>query len=590
MLYLLVGVIVGVVSSVPALFSREHKWLFGALSIVSSVIWPFIFYSTEAGFAGPMFGPVMVAIVITSSIVGVLVVSFYDNNKQFVLSLATPVLAWVIMFLVLFDGSEMINAEKYRGLIGDMEQRVWTQDIQPKDPQHFRAVSNDNALYIARKVIGELGTAGSQFEVGYPTLQAINGELWYVVPLDFVDLRAWMNTGSTIGYIMVHAEDPNRQPVVKKLSEGKGFVYTPGAFFRNSLIRHIRFHGYMRVNLDGTHLEIDDEGNPWWVTSVLSPTIGQFGNKVEGVVITNPVTGEVKFAAVDAIPQWVDRAIPSEVVHNYLSHWGEYVHGWWNSWFGKRDLTEPEIPSMVYSSEHEPVFVSGITSQNLSDDSLVGVVYTSVRTGKSVFYEVRGGATDKAVLGAIARHQDVQFKKLYPQVPQLYNLYGTMASITPLVNDNHAYSGVAIANINNVQQIVVGRSLSEAVRLYQRQLGQTGDLAHLERESKLVVAEGVIERVKTDITPTGGVYYLIIKGGNHAFVGGSGEFPFIPLAQDGDRVRVEYVASGEAIVPMHSFSNLSLNLKKSTGEIAVGARKEGSRTENEAKPVRQSLE
>lgn len=589
MIYLVVGLIVGVITSTPALF-RGQMLLALVSGAIATLFWSIVFYVGEVGFAGPMFGSMMFAMAISATIVAVIAGIAEDRFSAPVV--IVPVIAWAAIVAILFFGSDMLNADKYRALIGDMEKRVWTQDIQPKDPQHFRAVSIDNALYITRKVVGELGTVGSQFQISEEsmTLQTIKGELWYVVPIDFTGLRAWMSAGSSLGYIMVHAEDPNRQPIVKSLPKEKQFVYTPGAFFGNNLIRHLHLSGYLRSELNGTHLELDDDGSPWWITSVLIPTIGQFGYKVEGVLVTNPVTGESKFFELGSIPHWVDRVIPSKIVSNYLYYWGEYIHGWWNSWASKRDLTEPEIPSIIYGSNHEPMFVLGITSQNLRDDSLVGVVYINTRTGKSVFYEVKGGATDGAVISAIANHQDVQFKRLHPKNPQLYNLYGTMASIAPLVNDNYAYSGVAIANINNVQQVVVGRSLSEAVRLYQRQLGQTGDLAHLERENKLIVAEGVIERIKTDITSTGSVYYLVIKGSSHAFVGSSGEFPFIPLAQSGDRVKVEYVASGEAIVPMHSFSNLSLGLKKSAGEIEVGARKESSRAENEAKPVRQGLE
>ncbi len=594
MFYLLIALAFGFVSSTP-LFLAGQKKIGIIYGVVATLLYWWFSYSFVFGYAGPMFGSSIFLLSVGLTVAAVFCFILRDDGDRSgtAKTVILPALSWALYIGVAFFGSEMLNAAQYRSLVGDMEKRVWTQDIQPKDPAHVRLVSDENALYVAKKVVGELGTIGSQFSIGEQslTLQAIKGELWYVVPLDFAGWRAWNNAGTSVGYIMVHAEDPNRQPVVKQLPKEKQFVYTPGAYFGNDLIRHLRLDkDYMRVVLEGTHLEIDEEGEAHWVTAVLEPSIGQYGNKVKGVLITNPVSGESTFARIGEVPAWVDRVIPRSVAKDYLTYWGEYVHEWMNSWWGKRDLTQPENPSLIYSSAHDPMFVTGVTSQNNKDDSLVGIVYTHARTGKSVFYEVKGGATAAAVSGAVAKFQDVQFKHLHPGNPQLYNLYGTMSSIVPLLNENHAYSGVAIANISNVQQVAVGRSLSEAIRQYQRLLGQSGDSAHIDNTRKLSVVEGVIARVKQDLTQAGSVYYIVVDGTKHALVGGTGEFPLLPLAQAGDRVKIEFYASGEAIVPMHSFDNLTLPLEKTAGETAVEARKLESRDANQAKPARRDVE
>lgn len=585
MLYFLSAFGISAIALLPLFLARKMGFAVTFL-VLGTLIGGTFFYLSTMGFAGPMFGSALFLVA-----VGATASAFLAGTR---VGFSVPAVAWVCYLGIIFFGSEMMNASKYRALVGDMEHRVWTQDIQPKDPAHVGLVQDENAIYVAKKVIGDFGTVGSQFQIREDalTLQAINGELWYVVPLDFADWRAWNNTGASVGYIKVHAEDPNREPVVVQLSKEKQFIYTPGAYFGNDLIRHLRLDGgNLRVNLRGTHLEIDDAGEPWWITAVLEPTIGQFGDRVKGVLITNPVTGESKFSALGEVPQWVDRVIPAEVVKNYLDHWGEYVHDWLNSWWGKRDLTEPENPSLVYSSEHDAMFVTGITSQNSKDDSLIGMVYTHTRTGKSIFYEMKGGATDEAVRAAIDKSQDVQYKHLHSgKNPRLYNHYGKMASVVPLLNENHAYSGVAIVDINRVQQIAVGRTLPEALRQFQRLVGQTGDMAHLDNSVKFSVIEGVLSRVGRDAAATGTIYYLIVDGLPHALTGAVGEFPLLPLAQAGDRVRIEYVASGESVVPMHSFANLTLPLERTKGEAAIDVRKEQSREANETKPVRRDME
>ena len=119
--------------------------------------------------------------------------------------------------------------------------------------------------------------------------------------------------------------------------------------------------------------------------------------------------------------------------------------------------------------------------------------------------------------------------------------------------------------------------------------GKTGDLASLDNTRKLSVVEGLVARVKQDLTQSGSVYYILVDGAKQAHVGSTGEFPLLPLAQAGDRVKIEFFASGESIVPMHSFENLSLPLQKTAGQTAVEVRKLESRDANEVKPVRRDV-
>jgi hypothetical protein len=587
MIYLLIAFALILVSSIPLFIARQKMFALGVIVLGTLLGW-WIGYASFAGFAGPMFGDALFLVALASSVAAfVAIASDYHKKSSRGAIVALPALLWFAFFAIAFSGSGMLNASEYRALIGDMEKRVWTQDIQPKDPDHPRLVLDENALYLARKQVGDFGTIGSQFEIHEDsvTLQAIKGELWYIVPLDFKGWQEWRSTGSVPGYLKVHAEDPNRKPIAVQLPKEKQFVYTPDAFFGNNLVRHLRLDSAnLRVDLKGTHLEIDEDGTPWWITSVLAPSIGQYGDKVKGVQITDPVSGVSKFYSLGAVPEWVDRVVPSEVTKDYINYWGNYVHDWLNTvWLvgAKRDLVEAGDTQIIYGSIHSPMFVTGVTSQNDKDDSLVGIVYTHTRTGKSTFYEIKGGATDDAVVRAVDKSTEIQFRHLSGGDPQLYNLYGTMASIVPLTNDNHSYQGAAIVNINNVNgQIATGRSLAEAIRQYQRLVGQSGDMAHIEKERKLSIVEGVLVRAKQDLTQTGAVYYVVIEGKKQAFIGGTGEFPLLPLAQVGDRVKIEYFASGESVVPIHSFENLTLPLEGLPAQKAVDARKLESRNAN----------
>lgn len=502
---------------------------------------------------------------------------------------ASSVVLFPVAGMLLFIGSWIFgsgcfHAAEYASMIGPMESRVWTQDVQPKDPRHMRMSTRENAVYLAGKTLGEAGAIGSQFEISeeHMTLQRIKGELWYVAPLDFVDLRSWNGTDGTPGYVMVHGEDPNRRAILKQLPPDQHLRFMPGAWAWDNLERHLRINkGYTNLGFAEYKFEIDEDGKPWWVIPTYLPTIMWNGEKVTGVIIVDPVNGDATFKTLENVPDWIERVIPGSFVQSYIDWAGAYHDGWRNKVWIKKGLTEPEEPNLIYASDGTSEWVTGVTSTNRLDESLIAVIYTNSRTGKSVYYATNGGTTDAGVLQAVDKHQDVQFKKLHGVDPQLYNVYGTMASVVPLLNENHAYQGVAIVDVMNIQTIGVGSNQQEAVRRYQQLMSRSGQQVSLDKTRSLVTLEGIVDRFAGDVISTGTVYYLHLQNVPHLFTGGSSDSVKLPSTQKGDRVKVEYFNSGEDVVPIHSFDNLSLPLSTTTPQTQVRVRAEERRVEEE---------
>jgi len=493
-------------------------------------------------------------------------------------------------------GSGMFRSDDYKNMIGSVDERVWTQDVQPKDPKHMRMSTRENAVYLARKVLGEAGAIGSQFNISesHMTLQMINKELWYVVPLDYQGFSVWTSTDGVPGYIMVNGEDPHRQAILKMLPADQKMKYTPGAFFSDELERHLRNNGFINVALTDYKFEIDESGKSWWVASAYKPTITWSGEKMEGVVKVDPVNGETIFYPIGKIPDWVDRALPREFIKDYLEWNGEYLHGWMNTWWGKKDIAKPEEPNLIYGEGDQPEWVTGITSKNGKDDSLIALVYTNSRTGKSIRYKVAGGGTDAAVLDAVNKNNHVQFRKLHGADPQLYNVYGTMASVVPLLNESHAFQGVAIVSINNIQTVATGNDQYEALREYEKLISRTGQQIVLDKERSLKVLEGIVDRYGQELLSSGTTYYLHLSGIPHLFTGGAGELSVkLPVVKIGYKVKIEYYASGRDVVPMNSFDNLSLVLTETKDQKDVrqksSERKIGEETRQEAGTVMENI-
>lgn len=581
MYYILASFLSAFVGVIPLVLARK---LTAAIiqCAVTFLVGLFIFYVGIATTVYPLFGIVGFVTVIWWAIAAG-IASLPDEENWW--TWAFPAGAAVSYIAVAVLNSGMFRANSYALMInylGKVEERVWTQDIQPKDPAHMRMASEENAIYQAKKVLGSAGAIGSQFQVGEMTVQMINGELAFIAPLDFAGFSIWLNTSGTPGYIKVSGEDPHRQAELIQFSEGRRMRYTPGAFFGDNLERHLRNIGYLGTGLTETTLEIDEEGNPWWVITAFKPTLGWSGKKVLGVVIVDPFTGDNTFYELGRVPGWVDRVVPDEFIIHYL-HWqGTYSGGWLNSWWGRKDLTTPDGDNalLIYGDGDQPEWVTDITSTNSNDDSLVALVYTNSRTGKSIRYQIPGGGTTSAVLDAVNKNQDVQYKHLHGAAVQLYNVNGLATAVVPLLNESHAFQGVAMVSINDIQAVATGRNAQEAVRNYEKLLTETGRRATVEGSRNIQVVEGVVSIVGSEVTPTQGtVYYIYLKDIPHLFTAGAGHSSELPVTREGHRVRIEMYDSRRDVIPMHSFDNLSIQLSESP--IQTEARRADSREKNE---------
>lgn len=507
----------------------------------------------------------------------------YDNPITWTALL--PIAALVAYIIVGISGSSILRSGEYARMLGEVDERIWTQDVQPKDPAHMRMATDENAIYQAMKMVGAAGAIGSQFSISKDnvTLQMINGELWYIAPLDFAGFSIWTSSKGVPGYIKVHGEDPHRQPELILLKEGEYMQYTPGAYFNYNLERHLRNSGYFGKALSDWTFEVDEKGKAWWVITVYEPTIAWWGEKVIGVVTVDPVNGNNVFYPMDKVPDWVDRAVPHWVLENYLKWSGVYSGGWINSWWGKNNLTEPEDANLIYGTGDQPEWVIGITSTNTKDDSLVALIYGNSRTGKLIRYKMAGGSTDTAVKEAVDKNQEVQFRHLHAAAPQLYNVYGIPTSVVPLLNEAHAYQGVAMVSIFDIQTVAVGRNQYEALRNYEKMLAERGQRVAIDKDSGLKVADGVVELVGSEVTSAGTVYYLYLRGFPVLFTAGAGESPKLPVTREGHKVRIEYYASDRDVVPMRSFDNLSVVLSASKAQKQVREKVEERRRGQETK-------
>ena len=458
--------------------------------------------------------------------------------------------------------SEAFQARAYANLAGPMEARVWHDDTQPANAAHVRLVSSKMAHWVAQQQLGAApGAIGSQFQIneGDIHLQTIRGKLWWIAPLDFSGFLTWWSARVSPGYVMVDAENPTAQPILRLNHQLR---YTVDAGWQYNLERYLWSHGYVARGITNSALEIDENERPWWVVSVYRLAIGAYGRQPTGVVIVNPENGNQRFYGMNEIPRWVDLAVPGELVEENLNYHGSLQRGWMNSWYQKVGLTEVGDPRFTFGTDGEPYWVSEITSTNGNDQSMLGLTYTHARTGVSHTYRTNGGGTEAAILAAV--NNAVSYRRLHGEDPTFYHVHGTMAAITPLLGENHTFQGVAIANVSNLQQqVAIGGTAVAALREYESILATavSGRMNGIEAAAQTSTLTGRVRRVAAEHQSTGPVYYLLLEGSDILFRGASELSTELVMTRDGDEVEIRFIPSEHGITALSSFDNRTITVR-----------------------------
>jgi hypothetical protein len=368
--------------------------------------------------------------------------------------------------------------------------------------------------------------------------------------------------------VKVSATDPYLKPI---LVLDKPIKYSPGACFSFNLERHL-YQDYKNKVLMDYSFEEDDDGNVKWVITVCRPTIGYGGLVVEGVILCNPETGEYKFVSKSEIEtniayKWVDRVIPASIVKSNIDYWGSLKDGWWNSAWAQINLLEAETPTINYSSEGHCIFVSPITSTNISDQTMTGLMYTDTKTGRFTYYKVSGGATEEAVIKAV--NSATSYKNWHGSEQIVYeNVFGKLSALVPILGDNGNYQGLAIVENEN-KRCALGLSPQEALMEFQKLIMNAGGQITTENARSFLEYQGKIQRIGWNISSTGKQYYLFFSDFKHSFIVSSALQSELELTEAGDLVAIKYINAEQASVPTVSFKNLTLNLRSSANEKTV---------------------
>ena len=455
---------------------------------------------------------------------------------------------WVIIAVVLIVCSVFFQWKAYRDQLGEPQIKTFDSEVQTIDISQIPIVDEPLALQLAQKKLGERPALGSQVELQTATIQMVDGELVWVVPLYHSGFFKWLtNMEGTPGYIVVSATNTNDVRYV----EGSKIKYHPGSYLLFDVARKVRFGPGLLTGITDYSFELDDNGQPYWVVSTYHNLRGFSLPEADGIILLNATTGQMERYTMENIPEWVDRVQPEDFVIEQITNRGNYVHGIFN--FANKDKYRPSDGHNIVYNNGECYLFTGLTSVG-ADDSAIGFIMVDMVTKEPIMYEMSGATEEAGQLSAQGRVQDLGYQASFPII---LNIDSQPTYFMTLKDDIGLIKQYAFVSVTNYSTVGTGESVSDALRDYESKLVSDGvtTISNLSGETKAV--EGVILRIASEYSDGRTIYKFLLESPQDIlFTAQASVSPELALTQPGDRVSVSYLLSSNGIADADSFDNL----------------------------------
>ncbi len=417
----------------------------------------------------------------------------------------------VFCFIGNISSAVIFNSKAYSNLI-ELEESDFTTDINEISYEQIPQLDKDSASVLANRKLGELRDLVSQFEVEKESAQInYNDRPVRVTYLNYGDFFKWLkNTRNGIPAYMV--TDMVTQEVTVVRTEN-GIKYSPTEYFNRNITRHLRFN-YPTLMFEDVNFEIDEDGIPYFVASVMTKRIGLFGGRdIVGAVLCNAITGECSYYDAADIPVWVDRVFTADLLIEQYDYRGMYQNGFWNSIFGQTGCTVTTEGYNYIAQDDDVWMYTGITSVG-GDQSNIGFILVNQRTKASRFYNIAGAEEYSAMSSAEGAVQQYKYVAAFPL---LLNIKGQPTYFLPLKDASSLVKMYAMVNVQQYQIVAYGTSLAECESNYEELLLQNKLITNKPEEPEApeenkfeTELTGIVIEIREAVIEGTTVYYVAI--------------------------------------------------------------------------------
>lgn len=454
-----------------------------------------------------------------------------------------------LVFGIYLTSAPLFNAnQKYQS--ADMTKKVEIQAFD--DTKTPASVPPKFARNKMKKAFSQVPNT-SYYELGNLQIQKVNGEYVYIAPVEFSDFFKWMKGKESPGYLTMSATNSSDNPKFVK----HPMVYTTSAYLNNNVERHMRLANTKEIFYGDAQLEVNDDGKPYYIRTYGEFISGRNGFDPKGIVMIDAKTGKSETYALKDVPEFIDGAISPESVSRQNEYFGKYVHGYWNSLFGKKDVklpsdegTEANV-SPVFDENGTMYYFTDFTSPKEGVDSMLGYSLTNARTGQATYYS---GNKDEAYMDSQGAIQIIEKKfiekKWQASMPIIYNFYGEASWLVPVLDSNGFLQNYSIVSAANPELSVSAATPNEALRQYKTVINRSGSSSlNSSSSNEEKMAKGKVIRVykekNNDYTT---ISFLLDNKEN--YIVSSELAPLAVYLKEGDQVELKYVNSTDVFLPV----------------------------------------
>lgn len=453
------------------------------------------------------------------------------------------VIAALIVFIVGMDviGMEAFNAKSYASLI-EIKDGNFAEDVSEIKMSQIPVVDKDVANRLGRRELGKITDLVSQFEIedDYTQINFKNNP-YRVTPLKYADFIKWIaNQSEGIpGYITVNLT--TQQADLIKLD--KPIKYSKSEYFMRNIDRYLRFQHPTKIFAE-VSFEIDDNGTPYWVASVVDFKIGYWSGKdICGVVLVNAQTGENAYYENGEIPTWVDQAFDSDMIMQQLYFNGMYKNGFINTLLSQKECTQP-TDGYNYLAINDDVWAyTGITSVT-EDESNLGFVLSNLRTKETKYYVQAGAEEYSAMESAEGQVQHLGYDATFPI---LLNIADRPTYFVSLKDDAGLVKLYAFVDMEQYHVVGTGATVDKARESYVEALsGENIDVPEEEETPDIAYeAKGTVSALSDAVVNGNTQYYIKLNGEDKIYVIPASVSDSLPFLKVGDNVTFSFDANNE---------------------------------------------
>ena len=436
--------------------------------------------------------------------------------------LLAPVVVMLVFFFCMFTSAEIFNSQAYANIITVEQVESGEAILSEADAESIALMDTASARQLGDREIGAIENF-SAFNVSDDYIQLnVKEDAVKVAPLEYVGFFKWMSNkdGGVTGYVSVSPTTMTADYI--ELEEG--MQYVPSAYFDKDLYRHLHSQ-FPTMIIDNIHFEVDEEGNPYYVSSVFDKTIGVFGGEVViGAIITDPVTGESEYYDLQEIPQWVDYVVPGDLICELYNVAYKNINGYWNGTSFGANTGCMQTTTIDAASEDEEdseagtdygfiakdgdIYIyTGVTSM-AADSSNLGFIMVNERTGEYKYFAVSSANEQSAMNAAEGEVQQYGYQASFPT---LINVDNSLAYIGVLKDQSGLVKMYYMVNVEDYGKVVVADTREVCVSKYAERLGLVVD-------GTIGTGDTGVEKTKVEFVISV-MQYVDVSGNTYVYMG-----------------------------------------------------------------------